>query len=277
MKYRNIPVKIKEIDFNLFILPCLSLAKRGFVSKVPVYKIFSYILEKLYTGCQWSELKPDCEDAKKVTWQAVYWHFRKWSNDKSLEKVWKQSVEEIKDDLNLSQINLDGTHTIAKKGGEDVAYQGRLKAKTSNMLIFTDRQGYIIGAMDVMAGNHHDTFNIKENAAHAFTEMKKEGLQIEGAYLNADKAFDNKDFRKVCFNHKLLPNIDENTRNRKKNKRGRKRFFNEEIYKNRFTNEAPFAWIDKFRTLVIRYERKTKYWFALNCLAFALVNLKSLI
>lgn len=277
MKYRNIPVKIKEIDFILFILPCLKLAKRGYVSKIPVYKIFCYILDKLYTGCQWSEVKIDCEDVDKVTWKAVYWHFRKWSKDQSLEKVWKQSILEIKDDLNLSEINLDGTHTIAKKGGEDVAYQGRKKAKTSNILIFTEKQGYIIGAMDVMAGNHHDTFNIKENAAHAFTEMKRDGIQLEGAYLNADKAFDNKDLRKDCFNHKLIPNIDENPRNRKKNKKGRKRLFNEEVYKNRFTNEAPFAWIDKFRTLVIRYERKTKYWYALNCLAFAMVNLKSLI
>ena len=277
MKYRNIPVEINEIDFILFILPCLSVAQRGFISKISLYKIFSYILKKLYTGCQWSALELDCEDKDKVTWQAIYWHFRKWSIDKSLEKVWKLSIESVKNDLDLSEINLDGTHTISKKGGEDVAYQERKKAKTSNILIFTEKQGYIIGAMDVMAGNHHDAFNIKENAAHAFTEMKRDDLTIAGAYLNADKAFDNKDFRKACFNHGMVPNIDENQRNRKKIKKGRKRLFNEEVYKHRFTNEAPFAWVDKFRSLVIRYERKTKYWWALNCVAFAMINLKSLI
>ncbi len=29
----------------------------------------------------------------------------------------------IVEQLNLSEINLDGTHAIAKKGGESVAYQ----------------------------------------------------------------------------------------------------------------------------------------------------------
>ncbi len=31
-------------------------------------------------------------------------------------------------DLNLSELNLDGSHAIAKKFGESVAYQGRSKA-----------------------------------------------------------------------------------------------------------------------------------------------------
>ena len=39
--------------------------------------------------------------------------------------------------LDLSQLNLDGMHTLAKKGGEQVAYQERKKAKTSNILPIT--------------------------------------------------------------------------------------------------------------------------------------------
>jgi hypothetical protein len=34
--------------------------------------------------------------------------------------------------LNLPELNLDGSHTIAKKNGT-VAYQGRKKAKTTNI------------------------------------------------------------------------------------------------------------------------------------------------
>ena len=36
-------------------------------------------------------------------------------------------------DLNLSELNLDGTHTLAKKGGQSVAPR-RKKGKTSNIL-----------------------------------------------------------------------------------------------------------------------------------------------
>jgi len=57
----------------------------------------------------------------------------------------------IRDRLNLSELNLDGSHVIAKKGGESVAYQGRKKAKTTNILPVTDGQGYIIASTALVA------------------------------------------------------------------------------------------------------------------------------
>lgn len=77
--------------------------------------------------------RPGRADKKEISWQAVYYHFRKWSQDGSLEHLWQHSVTEIRDDLDLSHVNLDGSHALAKKGGESVAYQGRKKAKTSNI------------------------------------------------------------------------------------------------------------------------------------------------
>ncbi len=122
----------------------------------------------------------------------------------------------MKQELELSHINLDGTHIIAKKGGEEVAYQGRKKSKTSNILPVLDGKGYVIGTIPVISGNHNDSFNLKIHLQDVFRDMKSLGLSINGSYFNADKAFDTKDSRKVCFNHGLIPNIPENQRNRKK-------------------------------------------------------------
>jgi len=83
--------------------------------------------------------------------------------------------------------------------------------------------------------------------------------------------------RKVCFNDRVVPNIPENLRNRKHRKRGRKRLFNPEVYKHRFSAERTFAWIDKFKALLVRFERKDAYFFGLHCLAFALINLCDLV
>jgi hypothetical protein len=69
-------------------------------------------------------------DEKELSWWAIYHQFRKWSKDGSLENVFKASLFTIQEDLDLSEVNLDGSHTIAKKGGESVVYQGRKKAKT---------------------------------------------------------------------------------------------------------------------------------------------------
>jgi transposase len=218
--------------------------------------------------------RPKRSDKKEISWQAVYYHFQKWCADGSLERVWHRSIQVIQPELDLSQLNLDGSHTIAKKGGESVAYQGRKKAKTSNILPITDANGYILASTGIIAGNHNDAFNLKPHLQAAFKAMKRLGLPIAGAYFNADAAFDTREARRVCFNHKVIPNIAENTRNRRKPKRGRKRLFNAEVYKNRFTNERCFAWIDKFRALLVRFDRKDANFLGSHHIAFALINLR---
>jgi hypothetical protein len=191
-----------------------------------------------------------------------------------LEQVWQHSIKVIEADLNLKQVNLDGSHAIAKKGGESVAYQGRKKAKTSNILPLTDGQGYVLACTGIIAGNHNDSFNLKPHLQAAFKQMKRLGLSLRGVYFNADAGFDTRDARKTCFNYGLIPNIPENKRNRKTPKRGRNRLFNAEVYNRRFTSERSFAWIDKFRALLIRYDRKDAHFLGAHHIAFALINLR---
>jgi hypothetical protein len=109
-----------------------------------------------------------------------------------LKKVWQQSILTISDQLDLSKLNLDGTHTLAKKGGESVAYQGRKKGKTCNILPITDGNGYLVATTGTIAGNHNDAYQLKLHLQTAFKAMKRLGLPIEGAYFNADMAFDTK-------------------------------------------------------------------------------------
>lgn len=204
----------------------------------------------------------------------MYHHYRKWSRDGSLKRVWQHSIEVIRADLDLKQLNLDGSHAIAKKGGESVAYQGRKKAKTTNILPITDGHGYVLASTGIVAGNHTDTFNLKLHLQQEFKDLKCLGLPIAGAFFNADKAFDTRDARKTCFNYGLIPNIPENKRRRKTPKRGRKRLFNADIYKLRFTSERSFAWIDKFRAVLIRFDRKDAHFLGSHHIIFAMINLR---
>ena len=232
----------------------------------------AYILDANGINCQLT-LIPTIQK-KEISYQAVYHHFRKWSRDGSLQKVWEHSIVTIADDLNLSELNLDGSHTIAKKGGEALAYQPRKRAKTSNILPITDAQGYIVATTGIIAGNHHDAFDLKPNLQTAFKGLKCLGLVIRGAFFNADSAFDTKAARKTCFNHGVIPNIVENKRNRKHAKRGRRRLFDPLIYKRRFTSERSFAWIDKFRALRLRDDRKDVFFLGGHFIAYAMINLR---
>ena len=235
----------------------------------------------LYTGCQWHSLPIEKDkgdlDKKELSYQAIVHHYRKWCRDGSLKKVFESGIETIKDQLNLSEMNLDGTHTIAKKGGESVKYQGRKKAKTSNILPVSDKQGHMIATTEIVAGNHHDCFELKENLQQIFGGLKSLKLDFKGAFFNVDSAFDSNNTRKVCWNHDVTPNIDENKRNRKNAKRGRKRHFNSEVYKNRFCIERTFAWVDKFKRLLIRFERVDAYFLGFHFIAFTLINLRNIL
>ena len=191
--------------------------------------------------------------------------------------MWQSSIRTIAGQLNLSELNLDGSQAVAKKGGESVAYQGRKRAKTTNILPVTDGNGFIIATTRLMAGNHNDAFNLKQHLQTVFKSMKRLGLVFAGAYFNADKAFDTKAARKICFNHGVIPNMAENKRNRKGVKRGRPRLFNAEVYKRRFTSERSFAWIDKFRALLLRFERRDAYYLGGHPIAFTMINLRHVI
>jgi len=277
----HIPTKVTKQDFELYISPFLTKAKRGFVSSIPLYLIFNGILHKLYTGCQWKALPvaefKDEQTGTQLTYQAFSHHFRKWSKDDSLLYVFKASIIAIMMHINVSEINLDGTHTIAKKGGEAVGYQGRKRAKTSNILPITDKFGNIIGFLPLTAGNHNDAYDLKGRLTQFFKDFKTFKLSLEGAFFNADSAFDVRAVRKVIFNYGLIPNIPENKRNRKGTKKGRNRLFDKDVYGNRYTNERTHAWVDKFRGILIRFERKAEYWLGANLIAFAMVNLRNVL
>lgn len=188
--------------------------------------------------------------------------------------MWLASILTIQADLNLAELNLDGTHTLAKKGGQSVAYQGRKRGKTCNILPITDGNGYVVASTGIIAGNHNDAYQLKPHLQMAFKTMKRLGLAIVGAYFNADSAFDTHAARKTCFNHGLIPNIPENHRNRKRPKRGPKRWFNEEVYRHRFTAERTFAWVDKFKRLLMRFERYDACFLGAHYMAFTMINLR---
>ena len=113
---------------------------------------------------------------------------------------------------------------------------------------------------------------------NALKQVAKEvGLDLRGAYLNLDGGFDSAHNRKCIFNAGLIPNITENPRNRKRPKRGRKRFFNAAIHALRMRVERTFAWEDKFKRLLLRFERIQQRHYGMKLLAYTLINLRSVL
>jgi transposase len=103
---------------------------------------------------------------------------------------------------------------------------------------------------------------------------KQVGLDLRDAYVNLDAGFDSTYNRKCIFNAGMIPNINENPQNRKRTKRGRKRLFNAAIHALRTRVDRTFAWEDKFKRLLLRFERIQQRHFGMKLMAYTLINLR---
>ena len=76
-------------EFTAFILPHLSMPKRGPKCKLGYYRVFNLILWVLYTGMQWKCLPvpKDPEGKPAIHYTTVYKVFAKWADDGSLEEA----------------------------------------------------------------------------------------------------------------------------------------------------------------------------------------------
>jgi Transposase DDE domain len=139
----------------------------------------------------------------------------------------------------------------------------------------TENQGYVLAPVPVAPVNETDMVLLPEGLQALKKVVKEVGLDLKGAYLNLDGGFDSARNRKCIFNAGLIPNIKENPRNRKRPKRGRKRLFNATIHALRLCVERTFAWEDKFKRLLLRFERIQQRHYGMKLMAYTLINLRA--
>ena len=273
-----IPVQLSETEFNQFILPHLSMPKRGPKCKLGYYRVFNLILWVLYTGMQWKCLPvpTDRDGNPEIHYTTVYKVFAKWSDDESLEHAFIGSVGHLSDhnQLDLSVLHGDGTNTVAKKGGDGIGFSGYKHQKGEKVIAIIDNNGYVLAPLPVAPVNEADTILLPQSLKALKRMAKLTGLALNGSYLNLDGGFDSKHNRKVIFNAGMIPNIKENPRNRKTTKRGRKRLFNQAIHQLRDRVERTFAWEDKFKRLLMRFEHIQRLHYAMKLMAYTMINVR---
>jgi hypothetical protein len=147
--------------------------------------------------------------------------------------------------------------------------------KGDKCVAICDRNCNIIAPLIFAPGNRNESPLIREAMAPLKRMAKAVGIDLQGTIMSLDGVYDCRANRKKIFNAGMTPNINPNKRNRKKTKRGRKAVFNKDIFKERFrTIERVFAWEDKFKRLLIRFERISAHHYGMKYIAFAMINLR---
>jgi transposase len=277
--YQWIPTRLRETEFDQFVLEHLLLGKRGPKPKLPLRNFFNYILYVLHTGCQWEELpiEKGADGRPEIHYTRVYRMFRFWEVNGCIDAIFAGLVSKLHQAnlLNLSVIHGDGTTSSAKKGGDNIGFNGHKKVKGSKVLPFCDRNCNVIAPFVSAPGNRNES-PLFRDALPKLTHMAKTvGFSIKGSIMSLDGVFDCRINRKAIFNRGMTPNINENKRGRKTTKPGRKQIFDHTIFKERFrTIERVFAWEDKFKRVLIRFEVINRVHDAFKTLAYTMINLR---
>jgi len=115
-----IPVQLSAPEFAAFLLPHLSMPKRGPQCKLGSYRVFNLLLWVLYTGMQWKcvPVPQDTDGEPAIHYTTVYRVFAKWADEGSLWQACLASVRHLAAEkhLDTSVLHGDGTNTVAKKG-----------------------------------------------------------------------------------------------------------------------------------------------------------------
>ena len=256
------------------MLPHPPFGTRGQGLTVESVELLQAILHKLKTGCQWCFLPVrHFFSHHALSWQGVYYSFNKWRKDGPWKRLWVNILRLNRHLLDLSSVPLDGSHTPAKNGGTTVGYQGRKAARTTNTLFLAGNTDQPLAGATPQAGNHHDLFAIEPLFAELCHVLEATQLALEGLSLNADSGFDAATLRQACFARDIEANIARNPRAGRHSTTDEP-YFDEELYRRRVVIEHTNAWLDSFKTLLVRYETNVDNWLAFRWLAFVVLLLR---
>jgi transposase len=278
-RWQGIPTQLDIVEFEQFVLPHLSPGSRGPAPKLSLQKIFNYVLKHLYLGSQWKELPIDKAGGGRpeTHYTRIYRIWRRWVDSGCIDAIFAGSVSRLHQDglLDTAVIHGDGTTAAAKKGGDNLGFSGHKKVKGDKVVAFCDRHCNVIAPFVAAPGNRNESPLLREALPEVMRISRAVGLDLQGTVVSLDGVYDCRANRKAIFNRGMVPNINPNPRGGKQPKRGRKPIFEPAIFKERFrTIERVFAWEDKFRRLLLRFERISGVHYAFKTLAYTMINLR---
>ncbi|NDH09591.1 MAG: transposase, partial [Gammaproteobacteria bacterium] len=149
-RQQGIPTELTVAQY--FVLPHLTVAKRGPVSKLSLYRSFAYILK-------WLPIEKNESGRPEIPYTCIYSVFRRWESDGCMNAIFVGSVLKLhqNDLLNIRVIHGDGTTTSAKKGGDNIGYSGHKHMKGDKIVAFCVRYCNVIAPIVKAPGNRNES------------------------------------------------------------------------------------------------------------------------
>ena len=245
-----------DIILREYIVTCINQEfppnQLGRKRRLVVSDAIEAIFKLLRTGMQWREVVCKCG----ASFSTVHRHFQLWCRAGIFTRAYTHVLQVYKNDIVTSGVKyycVDSTYVKNLYGIEGVGRnptdRGRKALKIST----------IVDDMGVVCGVHASPGNVPDVVL--FSDTIRSALQPPldtNVPLLADKGYDSRANRVVCERHMLFDRIA-----RRKAKVGRR------MNGKRSIVERAFSWIDKYRRLLVNYEKYVDTHVALTYLCLS--------
>jgi len=228
-------------------------------------KMMEAIYYILRTGCQWDAL-PRCLGASST----VHDRFQEWSKAGVFESLWRNGLIEYDamDGLDLDWQSMDGAITKAPLGGEATGPNPTDRGKSGVKRSLLTEGGGIPISVTVANANQHDVKLFEATLENI--EVKRPNPDNREQHMCLDKGYDSKKVRTILDEWGYTAHIRS---------RGEEKQTKKEIpgYRSRrWVVERTHSWMNRFRRLHVRWEKKEEHYIAMVHLSCAFITLRAL-
>ena len=228
------------------------------------YPIITAIFYVMRTGCQWSAI-PRCLPPKST----VFDRFQYWVETGLFFHLWQKGVwaYEETQGIQWEYQSMDGAQVQAPLGGTGTgpAYKFRGKTGTTRSLL-TDARGIPL-ALHIGAANIND-FKLAEMTLKSFV-IERPNTDIIKQHMCLDKGYDYPEIDILVASYHYIEHIQRKGES-----------INQieipHLYKpKRWVVERTHAWMNSFRRVMTRWERKSENYFAFLAFSCAWISFRA--
>jgi putative transposase len=220
----------------------------------------------LRTGCQWQAL----DHTKLCAHSTAHDRFQEWVQAAVFLKLWQAGVEQFEElsGLDWDWLAMDGAITKAPLGGKKTGLNPTDRGKSGvKRSLLTEGHGVPIG-LSIEGANRHDMKLVRSTLESIVIERPQSGEEDpQGMCL--DKGYDYEEVREILREFGFTAHI----RSRGEETQAIKR---EAGFKaRRWVVERAHSWMNRFRRLLVRWEKKPENYLAMLHFACGLIAFRA--
>ncbi|WP_237578386.1 IS5 family transposase [Leptospira mayottensis] len=230
---------------------------QGGRNRVPSRIVMAGIIYRMKTGCQWRAIPNEFGSG-----QTCHRRFQEWERAGVFKKIYKSILKyyDVKNQIAWDWASMDSAMVKAPKGGVKTGKNPTDRAKLGvKRHILTDGNGIPL-AITLTGANVHDKHGVKDtlNSILIFSGKRRK----KPKHLCLDKGYDFQDIEVLIKRRNIQSHI---------RKKGEKPLIGKYNGKSRWVVERTNSWHNRFRAILIRWERKSENYLASLYLASSII------